>query len=115
MYATEDLHTEKRRLEGIIENYQEQDFPCPYDTSTGVVDCLHGCVSDSLDVQCPERLLIEAERKLQNLETRPLMKLAFFDPSLATLNEFLKREGLVYGHWSVRSEKRDDPGFLDKY
>lgn len=115
MYKTKDFHTEKKRLEEIIERYREQEFPCPYNLSTGRVDCLQGCVSGIIDIRCPEEVLFEAERELQNLETRHLMKLAFSNPTLAASNEFLQREKMVYGHRSVPREKRDGPGLLDKY
>lgn len=99
MYTKKDLQNENKRLERILDNYQEPDYPCQYNLSTGRVDC-YDCVSDMI-VECPEKVKFEAERQLGNLETRHLMNLAFSNPELASLNDFLQGEKVVYGHRSV--------------
>lgn len=101
MYTKIDLQSEKKRLETIIENHMEQGEPCQYDLSTGLVHCSFDCVSHDIDMRCPELVKLEAERQLGNLNTQPLMRLAFSNPELATLNEFLQGENLIYGHRSV--------------
>ncbi|KAL4804627.1 hypothetical protein BDV18DRAFT_153072 [Aspergillus unguis] len=105
MYKKKDLQVEKRRLQSIIENYREQEYPCEYDISTGMTYCFDRCVSEIIDVDCPERTKFEAERQLKNLETRTLMKLAFYNPKLASLNEFLKGEEVIYGHYDLLKMK----------
>ena len=101
MYTKKDLQIEKKRLEGIIEGYREQKYPCPYNLSTGMVDCFDTCVSYDIDVKCPEEVKFDAERQLDNLETRHLMKHAFSHPELAHLNDYLQGEKVIYGHRSV--------------
>lgn len=105
MYTKKDLQNEKKRLERIIDNYRQQDDPCQYNLSTGSVDCWETCVSSIIDVECPEKVKYDAERQLENLETHRLMTLAFSDPELASLNDFLQGENVVYGHRSVFKEK----------
>jgi hypothetical protein len=97
-------------LERILDNYQEQDYPCQYNLSTGRVDCYETCVSYIIDEECPEKVKFEAERQLGNLETHHLMNLAFSNPELASLNDFLQDEKVIYGHRSVFSEKGSLPG-----
>jgi hypothetical protein len=104
MYKRKDLQVEKRRLQSIIENYQEQEYPCQYNLSTGKIDCFETCMSYIIDVDCPEKTKFEAERQLETLETRPLMKLAFTNPKVASLNDFLQQEGVIYGHRLVFME-----------
>lgn len=101
MYERQDHSTEKRRLEQVIDGYEEQDPPCPYYLSTGRVECLESCVSAMIDVQCPEKVKFKAERQLENLRTHPLLKLAFSNPQLAFLNDFLQEEKMTYGHRSA--------------
>jgi hypothetical protein len=71
MYVRENPSTEKRRLEHLIEDYEEQEFPCQYDLSTGRVDCFASCVSAMIGVRFPEKVKFEAERQLQDLQTHP--------------------------------------------
>ncbi|PMD52179.1 uncharacterized protein K444DRAFT_709177 [Hyaloscypha bicolor E] len=60
-YTTEDLAAEKGRLEQIIASYDPQEFPCPYNPSTGQVNCFSSCISYKLDgIICPERTLYQA-------------------------------------------------------
>jgi hypothetical protein len=101
MYVREDPSNKKRRLEHLIEDYEVQEFPCQYDLSTGRVECFASCVSDMIDVPCPEKVKFEAERQFQTLQTHPLVQLAFSNPNLASLNDFLQEEKVVYGHRSV--------------
>ena len=101
MYERQNHSAEKRQLEQVIDDYEEQDPPCPYYLSTGRVECFESCVSAMIDVQCPEKVKFKAERQLQNLQTQPLMKLAFSNTQLASLNDFLQEEKVTYGHRSV--------------
>lgn len=101
MFAKHDVQSEKKRLGSIIDNHMEQDDPCQYDLSTGLVNCSYGCVSHDIDVRCPDLLKFEAERQLDHVNTQPLMRLAFSNPELAFLNDFLRGEKLIYGHRSV--------------
>ena len=67
-YTTDDLLPEKKRLEQIIVDYQPQQFPCPYDSFIGCVNCFESCISSILDdEECPEKRLYEAERELSSL------------------------------------------------
>ncbi|KAJ5712337.1 hypothetical protein N7493_008805 [Penicillium malachiteum] len=57
--------TKKQRLERIIENYQEQEYPCQYDSSIGRVECFVSCMSyewSDIMVQCPEEVKFKAQR-----------------------------------------------------
>ncbi|KAJ5100764.1 hypothetical protein N7456_006816 [Penicillium angulare] len=111
MYTGKDLQNEKERLKHIIKNTEEQDYGCQYNLSTGQVECFATCVSEMIDVKCPEKARFEAQRQLENLETHQLMRLAFSNPELSSLNDFLRGEHVVYGHRSV-SRKRITPRTL---
>lgn len=101
MYTKKDLQIEKKRLESVIEGYEEQEYPCPYNPCTGLVNCFDNCVSYDEDVKCPEKVKFDAERQLENLETRHLMKHAFSHPELAHLNDYLQGEKVIYGHRDI--------------
>ena len=98
-YATEDLDAEKRRFEHIIASYKPQEFPCPYNPSTGQRDCFTNCISYILDnAECPEQTLYEAQRKLSCIKMRLFLELAFSDPGLATANGLLDGKGVINSH-----------------
>ncbi|KAJ5239922.1 hypothetical protein N7468_004541 [Penicillium chermesinum] len=100
-YTKEDLQLDIDRAERIIQNYEAQEWPCGYNSLTGRTECFQDCISQMIDVDCPERRKFEAERQLQNLKTLSLMSLAFEDPDLASLNDFLQDKSVIYGHRSV--------------
>ena len=104
MYTLKDLQTEKKRLKNIIENHEEQEYPCQYNLSTGQIECFSTCVSEMIDMECPEMARFKAQRQLENLETHQLMRLAFSNPELSSLNDFLLGEQVIYGHRSVSRE-----------
>lgn len=98
-YTVEDVAAKKRRLEQIIANYDPQKFPCPYNPSTGQIDCFSECISYILDeMVCPERTLYQAERELSRLKMRPFLTLAFSDPGIAAGNGLLDGEGVINSH-----------------
>ena len=101
MFAKHDVQSEKKRLESIIDNHKERGYLCDYDLSTGLVNCCYDCASDDMGIRCPDLLRLEAERQLDHVNTQPLMRLAFSNPKLAFLNDFLRGEKLIYGHQSV--------------
>ncbi len=100
MHKSEDHLTKRKNLEQIIENYQPQDFPCPYNPSTGTVDCLDNCISRIIDEygECPEKTLYRSQRGLVQLDIRKLLTQLFFHAELAALNCLLNKEGLINGH-----------------
>lgn len=71
IHTSEDYLTKRKNLEQIIENYRPQDFPCPYNPSTGTVDCLGNCISRIIDEyrECPEETLYKSQRELVQLDT----------------------------------------------
>lgn len=80
-----------------------------------MVDYLQICVSSDIDVRYLEKVILEAKRELQNLETRRIMKLTFSNPKLVNMNGFLQRKEVVYGYRSVLKEKSRGPGLLNKH
>jgi len=98
-YTTEDLTAEKGRLEQTIASYDPQEFPCPYNPSTGQVNCFSSCISYQLDgIICPEQTLYQAQRELSRLSMRPFLTLAFSDPGVAAVNGLLDGEGVINTH-----------------
>ncbi|PMD37950.1 hypothetical protein L207DRAFT_431552 [Hyaloscypha variabilis F] len=104
-YTTEDLAAEKGRLEQTIASYDPQEFPCPYNPSTGRVNCFSSCISYQLDgITCPEQTLYQARRELSRLNMRPFLTLAFSDPGVATVNGLLEGEGVINTHSGILSK-----------
>lgn len=86
-------------MEQIIADYEPQRWPCPYDTSTGTVNCLDECVTTYADdMECPERMKYKAERELSLLSLRHILTQCFFQAEIAAHNTLLNREGLIHGH-----------------
>lgn len=100
IHKSEDYLSKRKTLEQIIENYRPQDFPCPYNPSTGTVDCLGNCISRIIDEygECPEETLYRSQRELVQLNIRKLLTQLFFHAELAALNCLLNKEGLINGH-----------------
>ncbi|RFU24975.1 hypothetical protein B7463_g11362, partial [Scytalidium lignicola] len=88
----DNLESEIKQQEQIIANYEEQEYPCPYNPSTGIVECNDSCISSILDVPCPMRRYYKAERKLKELKMRPFLTLAFSNPDIGETNALLGRE-----------------------
>ncbi|KAL3469135.1 hypothetical protein BJX99DRAFT_268685 [Aspergillus californicus] len=118
MYTERDIAAERRRFQHTI------DAPTPdcfYDRHEGRVVCGSDCPCrmcypgiDELDI-CPVEIKRAAERDISLLNTLPLMRHAFSNPVLAASNDFLEKEGLVYGHWDVLSQfdSWDCPGLRE--
>ncbi|CBF81787.1 predicted protein [Aspergillus nidulans FGSC A4] len=98
-----DLTSERSKLEGDIANYEEKEFPCPYDSSTGMVDCFRDiCISYMDDTQlCPERRLYNSQRQLLRLTRRPLLTQAFSNRNVAKVNNLLQGERLIYSQLDI--------------
>jgi hypothetical protein len=95
-YKDDYLVAEKGRLEQTIADYTPQEFPCPYNPSTGRTACLYECITSTIDeVGCPEQELHHAERELLRLEMRPYLTLAFSYPSVAAANDLLDRDDIA--------------------
>ena len=100
-YSDECLEKDMNRLKTNINNYEPQEWPCPYNLSTGTIDCTIHCLSSNIpefDVECPERRKFTLERRLDQLMSRSLLHLLFEDPKLAVGNDLLKDEELIYSH-----------------
>lgn len=98
-YTSEHLTAEKGRLEQIIADYDPQEFPCRYNSSTGQMYHSDNCISNIIDiidgVKCPEQTYYETERELACLKTRPFLTLAFSDPGIAAVNDLLGGERVI--------------------
>ena len=69
LYTIEDLDGERKRLEHAINNYEPQNFPCPYNSRSGRPSCSPDCVTAFIDCMgCPEGILYEAQRKLSRVK-----------------------------------------------
>ncbi|KAL3456035.1 hypothetical protein BJX64DRAFT_271353 [Aspergillus heterothallicus] len=94
--SSRDLVAERKRLQTVIQGYEPQEYPCPYNAATGKTECYTNCISNHAgDVRCPEGVLHEAERSLVRLVTQPFLRLAFLDPNTTKGNELLKSEGII--------------------
>ncbi|PWY82687.1 hypothetical protein BO83DRAFT_385284 [Aspergillus eucalypticola CBS 122712] len=110
IYNSEDLVAKRKHLEQVIADYKPQDWPCPYDISTGSVVCLYDCVTSYADyVECPERTKFRAERELSLLSLRPILTQCFFQAKIAAHNHLLSRERLIHGH------QYGSPSFVNNY
>lgn len=103
MYTVNDIPTERKRLQHIIDsNFPSSD--CRYSRDTGTVECGSDCCcSDCFpglnDVdECPVKILRAARRYISLLDTLVLMRQVFSNPVLAASNDFLEKGNLVYGH-----------------
>lgn len=100
-----DKTLEKRRLEKIIGDCDDTSG-CFYNRYTDSADCTtdHSCmcyecypgVDDA--GECPAKILNDARRKLSLLTNPVTMRNVFSSPALASSNDFLKNERLVYSH-----------------
>lgn len=92
IYNSEDLVAKRKHLEQVIADYKPQDWPCPYDVSTGIVVCLDDCVTSYADyAECPERTKFRAERELSLLRLRPIFTHCFLKAEIAAHNHLLSR------------------------
>ncbi|PYH99225.1 hypothetical protein BO71DRAFT_314382, partial [Aspergillus ellipticus CBS 707.79] len=87
MYTERDVPAERKLLQQTIDNYVPIS-DCFYDRRTGTVECGY-------------ETYITARRNILHLNTLHLMKHAFSNPDLAVLNDFLKKENLLYSHRDV--------------
>ena len=94
-----EFANEKLRLENAIAEYQPQEYPCQYDSSTGSTQCWSECISYHADfIKCPERDLHIAQRKLLRHKMLAFLGLAFRDPKLATGNDLFEDWNLIHSH-----------------
>ncbi|RAH53303.1 hypothetical protein BO85DRAFT_381810 [Aspergillus piperis CBS 112811] len=106
MYTGRDIPTERNILQQTIDNCVPIS-DCFYDRRTGTVECGYGCNCFSClpyvnnAGECPEEKYCTARRNIVHLDTLHLMKHAFSNPDLAALNDFLKKENLLYSHRDV--------------
>jgi hypothetical protein len=100
LYRDTEPARKRSKLEDKIANYEPQDFPCPYNPSTGTVDCfINNCISCMADdIECPERCFYESQRQILHLKRRPLLTQAFSNGNVAKANNLLRKERLVYSH-----------------
>ncbi|CAK45965.1 uncharacterized protein BO96DRAFT_428571 [Aspergillus niger CBS 101883] len=99
IYHTEDLVAKRKHLEQVIADYKPREWFCPYDISTGTVDCVGECVERCMDnEECSERIKYKAERELSLLSLRPILTQCFFRADIAAHNSLLNSEGLIHGH-----------------
>ncbi|PVH96265.1 hypothetical protein DM02DRAFT_535641, partial [Periconia macrospinosa] len=104
-YTDDYLTAEKGRLEQIIADYVPQEFPCPYDPSTGRTACLYDCISSNIEEEeCPEQKLHYAERDLLRFRMRPYLTLAFSCPSIAAANGLLDGEDIAISQLDILSK-----------
>lgn len=99
-FMKEYIRTKKKRLEQAIHNYQEQEYQCAYDPTTGETDCHRMCVSQlGLDISCPEKNLFKAQRDLEYLNLRSeSLKFALTQPHSAAPFDLLSREHVILSH-----------------
>ena len=89
----------EKELERIIASYDPQECPCTYDPSTGQTGCSGSCISDDIpEEECPEKTLRRAQRKLLRSKMRPILTLAFSDPSIGMVNDLLDGEEVIISH-----------------
>nr|XP_001394740.2 hypothetical protein ANI_1_2276094 [Aspergillus niger CBS 513.88] len=102
IYHTEDLVAKRKHLEQVIADYKPREWFCPYDISTGTVDCVGECVERCMDnEECSERIKYKAERELSLLSLRPILTQCFFRADIAAHNSLLNSEGLIHGHTDI--------------
>lgn len=92
----DDVASEMSQLQDDIANYVPQEWPCAYISELGSVQCDMTCVSGTLDVPCPEKMLFDQERKLLQLKMAPFRRLALTQPDITAVNSVLDREHTVY-------------------
>ncbi|KAL7658043.1 hypothetical protein ACMYSQ_004184 [Aspergillus niger] len=108
IYHSEDLVAKRKHLEQVIADYKPREWFCPYDISTGTVDCVIECVGSCMDnAECPERIKSKAKRELSLLSLRPILTQCFFRADIAAHNSLLNSEGLIHGHKDILG-KLDD-------
>jgi hypothetical protein len=74
-----------KELEHLVTGYVPQEWPCPYNSSTGQTDCNDCCVSlDIPEIECPERVFYRAKRRLSCIRRRAFLKLAFSNINFST-------------------------------
>lgn len=101
IYVGEDLATEKRRLEQIIDNYVPQESPCEYYPLPHALLCRSfRCISyRGNGLVCPEKTLYQVQRGLLRHRLRPLLTFCFLNPSLAPIDwGMIDEERLVHSH-----------------
>jgi len=99
MHFSAHLSDEKLRDETTIAEYRPQEFPCGYDPSTGSTLCELGCVSYEGDfIECPERKMYAARRRLLGHGTLGFLPFAFSDPILAKGNALFEGRNLIKSH-----------------
>lgn len=100
LYREAEPPNKRSELEDNIANYKPQDFPCPYNPSTGKANCFTNyCISCIVDdMECPENRLYESQRQLLHLIRRPLLTQAFTNENVANGNSLVKNEKLLYSH-----------------
>ncbi|KAL4864155.1 hypothetical protein BDV12DRAFT_205888 [Aspergillus spectabilis] len=110
MYLEQDIPTERRRLQQII-NSNPPILDCFYSRETGTVQCCDldcfcsECVPniDGID-DCPVKKLLAARRELLLLDTLDLMRHVFSNPVLAASNDFLEKGNLIHSHQKVLNQ-----------
>ncbi|KAJ9379344.1 hypothetical protein DTO063F5_7227 [Paecilomyces variotii] len=102
-FMKEYIRTKKKRLEHAIHNYQEQEYQCAYDPTTGETDCHRMCVSQlGLDISCPEKNLFKAQRDLEYLNLRSeSLKFTLTQPHSAAPFDLLSREHVILSHLDI--------------
>jgi hypothetical protein len=97
-YKKEDVAAQKKRWEQVIAENMPSEYMCWYNSSTGEVDCDDECPAlFSDEFACPEAIYHNTERALSRLNMRRFLTLAFSDPNLAKVNNFIPRD-LVMSH-----------------
>ena len=97
LYREAEPANKRSELEDNIANYKPQDFPCPYNPSTGKANCsTNYCISCIVDdMECPENRLYESQRQLLDLIRRPLLTQAFTNENVANGSNLVKNEKLL--------------------
>lgn len=94
----DESRREVERLEYIIANHIEAEFPCSYLVDEETFWHEQDCSSQVCPYTCPEANVNDARVKLECLKLRSLFVDAFLDPTVADQNHMLFKEDLVISH-----------------
>lgn len=101
IFTPRDVAEEKALLKMRIHNYIPQEFPCPYNPSTGMTECFSDCVSRmarSSDHPCPEWDLHRDEELLRRLKRLAIWRTVFLDARCGDGQELLDDNDMIHSH-----------------